>query len=217
MISFSLIVLSIGVNIPAEMQHAEHVASNSDFSSSVASQRLLVYSEAPASVEYVEIALARFAKASLIPPVIEFHFYSDLSGCDGYRGLHAIEDGHHRVDVCARGRSDNLILHEIAHAWVGENVSNEQRAEFLGLRGLDVWNDAHTPWRGRGTEHAASVLAWGLSERCSAAPGIPAYNPVRMLESFVFLSGRQPICESAINDHGRPKKTASDRRGGVQM
>jgi hypothetical protein len=56
------------------------------------------------------------------------------------------------------------MLHELAHAWANESLSERAKEDFLSSRGLETWNDHHAPWDQRGTEHVAGTIAWGLAD-----------------------------------------------------
>ena len=60
-----------------------------------------------------------------------------------------------------------MFLHELAHAWDRQSLTDERRAEFLRLRRLDASGATTTRsvWDERGAEHAAEVMVWGLMDR----------------------------------------------------
>jgi hypothetical protein len=60
----------------------------------------------------------------------------------------------------------------MGHIWLDENVGPSLRERFLELRGLRAWNASSDPWRMRGYEQSAEVLACGLGERI-ITPSIP--------------------------------------------
>ena len=88
-------------------------------------------------------------------------------------GLHQLTgEGISRIDICATNDSEMVqeahrfrtLIHEVSHAWVEQNVSDETKAEFMVLRGAETWSDTTTEWKDRGAEHSAEVLAWGLQD-----------------------------------------------------
>jgi hypothetical protein len=56
------------------------------------------------------------------------------------------------------------------------------------MRGLRSWNASADPWRMRGYEQGAEVLAWGLGERI-ITPSIPENDYQQLCASFTFLTG----------------------------
>ncbi len=54
------------------------------------------------------------------------------------------------------------VLHELAHAWMIDRVSDATRAGLLELSGRKTWGDDNVPWPERGVEYAAEVITWGL-------------------------------------------------------
>jgi hypothetical protein len=65
------------------------------------------------------------------------------------------------------------------------------RERFLELRGLRAWNASSDPWRMRGYEQSAEVLACGLGERI-ITPSIPDIDFEQLCGAFEFLTGVSP-------------------------
>ena len=80
-----------------------------------------------------------------------------------------------------------LLLHEMGHAWIDENVTDSVRERFLEMRGLRAWNETTVPWDDRGYEHGAEIIAWGLGNRYMA-PSIPDRDPARLAAGFELLT-----------------------------
>jgi hypothetical protein len=78
------------------------------------------------------------------------------------------------------------LLHEMSHAWAERYVTGERRERFLELRGLRSWNGGDVPWRERGFEHAAEILAWHLGDRI-LTPTVPDNEPERLETAVDFL------------------------------
>jgi len=138
-------------------------------------------------VDLVRWAFARYDRAGLDAPTVDVHFHADTSGCYGHLGS---ELGG-RVDICVVMASEiarDVLLHEMGHAWIDENVSDSVRERFLEMRGLHVWNDRRVIWDARGFEHGAEIIAWGLGHRY-IAPSIPDRDPERLAAGFALLTG----------------------------
>jgi hypothetical protein len=105
-------------------------------------------------------AIQRYDGAGLEIPPVEIHLHQDLAECNGNRGISSC--GSQRIDVCVNER--NVVLHEIAHAWNHENLSETQRSEYVLAGGFGSWDDPETPWFDRGSEDAADTIAWALLE-----------------------------------------------------
>jgi hypothetical protein len=132
-------------------------------------------------------AFGRYEHAGLGAPSVDIYFHPDTSGCYGHLGA---ELGG-RVDVCvvivseiARG----VLLHEMGHAWIDENVTTSVRERFLEMRGLSAWNDRSVIWDARGFEHGAEIIAWGVGTRY-IAPTIPDRTPERLAAGWELLTG----------------------------
>jgi len=151
----------------------------------------------------VEWAIERFRSAALwpLPPLLVF-LHGSTAPCHGKIGFWRVG----RIDLCT-GRSSEpyarkFALHEIAHAWTVAYVDDEIRARFLALRTIGVWNDESVPWKERGFEQAAEVIAWGLGEG-SITPLLPSHDRnVELVAAFVLLTGQRPLfgATTAIDD-----------------
>ena len=119
----------------------------------------------------------------MVPPV-EIHLHQDAAECKGNRGIY--NAGSQRIDVCVDERL--VVLHEIAHAWNHENLSDAQRSEYVAIGDFGSWDEPETPWFDRGSEDAADTIAWALLEEpiTSASPDGPI---ARRNAAFVFLTG----------------------------
>ncbi len=115
--------------------------------------------------------IATFTAAGFEVPVFRAEFHATEDGCQGFRGLHvAGDDGVATIHVCATHSDSKIqaswrartLLHEVAHAWIDQNVTEDTKASFIETRGVDNWADGSQGWEHRGTEHAAEVLMWGL-------------------------------------------------------
>ena len=95
-------------------------------------------------------------------------------------------------------------LHELAHAWIDRNLDTDQRAQFVQLRDLPQWNDRTQEWADRGSEQAAEILLWALSDQDRTVSWIESSVKTRRLLSidnsspealttgFQLMTGHQP-------------------------
>lgn len=104
-------------------------------------------------------------------PVAAVEFYRSEEACGGARGRAYLSDENlATIVVCATHRSaaveetwrQRTLLHELAHAWVDQNVDDEDLLAFTELRGLEEWSSRSVKWEDRATEHAAEILMWGM-------------------------------------------------------
>ena len=99
-----------------------------------------------------------------------------------------------RIDIC--GFSDvstaakKTMLHELAHAWAHENLTDDDIEEFLILRGLEIWAGPHAPWELKGSEHAAEIVSWARFDRELDLVTIPDAGPEAIEASYRLLTGR---------------------------
>ncbi len=146
-----------------------------------------VYQASRQQVRLVRWAVSRYEDAGLEAPRVEIHFHGDGSGCDDHVGF--ARGG--RVDICdtlVNTMTRHLMLHEMGHIWLDQNLTAPAREQFLRVEGLRAWNSSSDPWRLRGYEQAAEILAWGLGERI-LTPMIPDNDPERTAVDYELLTG----------------------------
>lgn len=146
-----------------------------------------VYAAAAEQIDLSRWAVRRFEAAGLEAPAVEIHFHGDADGCGGHLGY--AKGG--RVDVCTtlvNAMTRRNLLHEMGHIWLDQNVTESTRARFLQLQGLVSWNTGSVPWRERGYEQGAEIIAWALGERI-LTPSIPDVEPERLEAAFELLTG----------------------------
>jgi hypothetical protein len=152
----------------------------------VVGQGIRVFGADPEHERLVRWAFGRYKHAGIDAPAVDVHFHADTSGCYGHLGA---ELGG-RVDVCVVIVSEiarDVLLHEMGHAWIDENVSAPVRERFLEMRGLRAWNDQSVIWDARGFEHGAEIIAWGVGTRY-IAPSIPDRDPERLAAGWELLT-----------------------------
>jgi hypothetical protein len=144
-----------------------------------------------ATAEQIDLgrwAARRFENGGLRTPDVEIHFHKRLSDCRGYFGRARLG----RVDVCAPdAMTQRVLLHEMSHVWLDQNVNETVRERFLVLRGLGSWNASSDPWELRGHEQGAEILSWSLSARIFT-PLIPDNDPSALAAGFELLTCTRP-------------------------
>jgi hypothetical protein len=141
-------------------------------------------------VSWVE---SRYDTASMELPALTVGFHASATACRGNSGLFLGD----RLDVCTRGNAleyqRNVVMHELAHAWLDVHLSDATRRAFLAARGLSSWNDPGDAWGLRGFEQAAEVITWGIGDReiPPLIPGHPSDND--LAAAFAILTGHAPM------------------------
>ena len=147
-----------------------------------------------AQARSVEWALRRYRAAGLQGmPALDVYLHTPHEDCHGY--LATFQEG--RIDLCTGESSEpyarKIALHELAHAWAKANVDTDVRERFLQLRHLTAWNDFSLPWKERGTEQTAEIIAWALGEG-EVTPLLPLpIDTDDLVEAYALLTGRAPI------------------------
>jgi hypothetical protein len=161
------------------------------------SQAITIDSTSPEWTRRVEWGLDRFRDAGLPLPAMVITGHDDDASCEGNSGLYLPNDPV-EVHLCTPGPVDSrparlTTLHELAHAWAESQLSSDERAAFLELRGLDVWYDGRLPPHERGSEHAAEVVSWGLMDEMIPIIRIYDAEPADLSIAFNLLVERPPL------------------------
>jgi hypothetical protein len=146
-----------------------------------------------------------------LPPVIVRGGGRDTL-CKGHSGLYVWGAGVPEVRICTTGGAweQRVVLHELAHAWSYEQMPAPRRDDFVALRGLDAWHDVDDPWELRGDEHAAEIIAWGVSETPFSVMRISGRTCTELRAGFVALTGVEP--RAVDGPRCRPRTDAPDAR-----
>ena len=146
-------------------------------------------------------AFEQFEAAGLELGSVHVAFFEGPKHCRGGAGLHFFTRTTPTVVVCNPNASQRhrTLLHELAHVWVGRSLSAGVRTLFLDARGLTTWCGSDVLWGERGTEHAAEIVAWGLSDHpCWEVPRaeIGDRDMDVLAAQFVLLTGTEPRCDA---------------------
>jgi len=158
----------------------------------------------PYELATVERVFERFETAGLRLPAISVSYHDTADGCHGYLGHYAAAGS--QLDMCNWGQShiapENTLLHELAHAWSFEFLSEDARAAFVARRGLGNWDDRDVNWWLRGQEQAAEIVAWGLMDEPFRSAYVNSERCTDLATAFELLTGIAPLhtntdhCES---------------------
>ena len=146
----------------------------------------------------LEWALRRYELAGLAVPPVAVDTHDDRSGCDGHVAVFIPADPVPEIHLCFDADAPELlrqrvVLHEVAHAWTHAHLTDDERSEFVRMRGLEHWRGP-ARWFEQGTEHAAEIIAWGLLETDVGVLTVAPNDPVGLRDAFRFLTGVEPVC-----------------------
>ena len=140
----------------------------------------------PAHEEFSRWLFRRFIEAGIGLPEVAAVWFPPAPECTELAGL-AIEsderyEGRHTVVICFT--VDRLMwedsqsgwfppaasygLHELAHIWMVDHLTDDTRAAFNELAGLEVWRQGDAEWAQRGVEHAAFTIPWAITGTADA-------------------------------------------------
>jgi hypothetical protein len=139
----------------------------------------------PAFEAVIESAIDRFESAGLDLPPLRIHVHASTDRCQGHLGTYGQFGRRDRIDLCTE--SEFYVLHELAHAWEQNALSNEVRAAFLFYVERPFWHDRNRPWLDSGAELAANVIAWGLMKPPLSQSQAAA--SADQLDRFALLTG----------------------------
>jgi hypothetical protein len=165
----------------------------------------------PEQVDLVRWLFDRFA-LGLDRPDVRAIWFPPSVDCPG-RGSFArrqdarFDDGH-TVTFCLTDRDVSpwsgrtrwdphvarVALHELAHVWLYDHLTDADRAAFLDHTGLVIWRDPDREWGELGVEHAAETIAWGLSGDDDGTYEIdPRPSCAELTARYELLTGRTPL------------------------
>lgn len=105
----------------------------------------------------VRYGIFLFAREGLYMPRLDIYIHDEYSGCMGHGGVFNQDGSGLRIDLC-----DDVLLHELAHAWEYHNVSDEVQLAFWAHTGLPTWDDHSYEPGERAIEAAADAIAYGI-------------------------------------------------------
>jgi hypothetical protein len=178
----------------------------------VGGNRVDLINAEPNHEEFARWLFSRYAAAGFGLPDVTAVWFPPSPHCVAKAGL-AIEyderyAGRHTVVVCfdedevasdssESGWSQSAIaygLHELAHIWMVDHLTDETRAAFNELAGLTEWRNTSVPWNERGVEHAAFTISWGVSGVADARyPIHPKASCEELAARFELLTGHEPV------------------------
>lgn len=156
----------------------------------------VVYADSPELQDLADCALSRYTQAGLALPGLEIYFHDSKAPCNSHNALHNRTETGSVINVCSTQRSPKLeatILHELGHAWAAHNLTNTQQQAFVDHQGLDTWYHREVDWNERGTEQAAEIVGWGVSERQWPPRWIPNNDPDSLTAAYQQLVGATPL------------------------
>ncbi len=149
---------------------------------------------------HLAAALALFDEHGLPQPdLAEVRFDSTDPRCEGRYGLY---DGTSRSvllcfdadtmilgsDETLHRREQRVLLHELAHAWTETHTGTDQREQFMGVHGVERWNDLGDRWHTRGTEIAAETFVWVLTDGANTPRSLASVDETLLRQGFAVLT-----------------------------
>ncbi|HSK25318.1 MAG TPA: hypothetical protein VK894_00220 [Jiangellales bacterium] len=164
----------------------------------------------PALADQLDRALDRYEEAGLgVPRVTAVSWVDrDDPACQVVNGL-AMSRSPQQFDVtlcftegsaCAdrdcssyEPWTDEVLLHELAHAWVAQHVDAARRQAYLDHARLREWSAITTAYHLRGVERASWDIAFGLTEHTPRNPPEGERLCRSQDEGFRILTGEAPL------------------------
>lgn len=162
-----------------------------------------IWNGTPALAGLVRWAFGRFRAAGLPPRPTAVTFYPNADRCVGHIAV-AGGTATDQIALCFgeplachrqpcppwSALARTTVLHELAHTWLTQNLSEELRERFEERVGLGWWDEG-APWEERAVEHAAETIAWGV-QRDPVVPRIDI-APDELAARFRLLTGEEPV------------------------
>jgi hypothetical protein len=154
----------------------------------------------PDQHELVDWARGRFDAAGLELPPVTVRFDSTRELCKMQFGLFEQDEFGYRITICtfdgdtfgaelARRRT---LLHEFAHVWDAENLTDADRDVLIDRFGVDAWIDGADDWDERGIEHFAETFVFGLLDQPRRSLEIEVECP-EVAATFESITGVAPL------------------------
>jgi hypothetical protein len=170
----------------------------------VAGRRVEVHNGTEAADDLVRWAMGRFPTAHLgMPDVasVAFDEHAHPVECSSDRwGLARPQGRSSSIYLCdtvegaaATPFQRSMMLHELAHAWMWQNLDEPTREQFLARMQLRAWDAPGVPWETRGMEQAADVIAWGLAEAPLQGRELADRSCAELTQAFELLTGAAPL------------------------
>jgi hypothetical protein len=168
-----------------------------------AGRRVEIHNGTPGAEDLVRWAMERFPAADLPAPQLAFVAVSEdvhRDQCAGDRwGLALPGASSASIYLCftVEGAPTpfqrEMTLHELAHAWMWQNLTGTTRQQFLAQMHLATWDAGGTPWEKRGIEYAADVIAWGLADGPITSRLTAGRSCTELTEAFRILTQATPL------------------------
>lgn len=135
----------------------------------------------PIHEEFTRWLFDRYLESGIGLPEVAAVWFPPAPECDLLGGLAIEADeryaGRHTVVICfeedrleyedsASGWHPTAAaygLHELAHIWMVDHLTDDVRDAFNDLVGLSTWRSANTEWAKRGVEWAAFTIPWAIT------------------------------------------------------
>ena len=151
-----------------------------------------------------------FTEAGLELPAVTIRRHPNRAGCDGRDGLHRTVGARSEIDICTvdgLAWEERVILHELSHAWAAHFLTPARRDAFGQLRHFQYWQDyERADWRDNGTEQAAEIMVWALSDHPVHVAQIDHHSCPELRAAYVALTDLAPLhgytdrCDEATPD-----------------
>ena len=156
-----------------------------------------IYNGSPRLDDFVIWGMDRYTAGGLRTPAVEvMRFISTTTDtCHRVAGLNLGTE----ITLCVdtSGATPPLpkavLLHELGHAWMNENLDQAARERFLRTSGKPTWASTRNDWGDRGVELAASTLSWTLMDQPQPLNRrLGTHSCPELAELYQILVGKAP-------------------------
>ncbi|MDH3539749.1 MAG: hypothetical protein OEP52_07130 [Acidimicrobiia bacterium] len=178
----------------------------------VAGNSISVRNGTPRLEELVTWGLNQYAAAGLPEPRVDTVTFEPTRRCKGVAGRVITAGTARDLVLCIYetelGRQSGEdapfalgarvgMLHELAHAWMLDEVDTDTQQAVLAVSGRQQWIDGEAPWKDRGVEYAAQIIAWGLANEPVALVELDRPPCGERTTVYELLTGTSPGDASA--------------------
>ncbi|MBT8217582.1 MAG: hypothetical protein KJO17_12085 [Acidimicrobiia bacterium] len=157
--------------------------------------------------ELVRWGLRQYREAGLGEPRVDTVTFEPTRRCEGVAGRVIAAGGARDLvlcidvgDLCPVSAPCDAValrprvgmLHELAHAWMLDEIDAATRRQVLDLSGRTQWVNDAIPWADRGVEYAAQVIAWGLADEPVSLVELDRPPCDEVTAAYRLLTGTDP-------------------------
>ncbi len=170
----------------------------------IADGTAVIHHADPTQQAMVAWSIGRFEESGLERPDFSSITFPSPTSCQhAFAGKTLSRQGVVDIEICFTAEQTeerpatvrNVILHELAHAWMLEHVTDSAERAFIAEFQLERWSSAELRHE-NGSEYAAEIIAWALMDQL-VTPRVSDTSCDQLLAAYELLTGATASWRSA--------------------